>query len=71
MEAQGKLRKWGNSLGVTVPKDLVDSLGFQENDEVTFSIKKKKGDLSSIRGLLKNWKKSSQQIKDEMREGWN
>jgi antitoxin MazE len=27
-----KLQKWGNSLGIRLPKNILDSLGFKEND---------------------------------------
>ena len=29
-----KVAKWGNSLAVRLPKDVVDKLGLKENDEV-------------------------------------
>jgi antitoxin MazE len=29
-----KVAKWGNSLGVRIPKDVVESLGLKEGDEM-------------------------------------
>lgn len=34
MGAPMKVAKWGNSLAVRLPKDVVDKLGLKENDEV-------------------------------------
>jgi antitoxin MazE len=36
------IQKWGNSLGVRLPKKLIDSLSFGEFDEVNISIEKNK-----------------------------
>jgi antitoxin MazE len=29
-----KVAKWGNSLGIRIPKDVVDALGLKEGDEI-------------------------------------
>lgn len=34
MGAPMKVAKWGNSLAVRLPKDVVDKLGLKENDEI-------------------------------------
>jgi len=34
MGAPMKVAKWGNSLAVRLPKEVVDKLGLKENDEV-------------------------------------
>ena len=68
MEAIMKPRRWGNSLGITIPKQVVEEEGITLKDELVVAIKKKI-DISDIRGLFK-FKKSAQEIKDEMRQGW-
>lgn len=68
MEAVLKPRKWGNSLGITIPKQVVEQEGITLKDELVVDIKKKT-DIRDIRGLFK-FKKSAQEIKDEMRQGW-
>ena len=35
------LKKWGNSLGVIIPKDKVDELGLSEHDIIDLDIVKK------------------------------
>ena len=70
MEIKTKARKWGNSLAVILPKSIVEAQGIHENDEVKLVIKKRPlaGELF---GRFPNWKKPTQKIKDEMREGWD
>ncbi len=61
-------RKWGNSLGITIPKDIVESEKLHEDQKVLIEIKRVV-DLKKLRGLVK-FKKTAQQIKDEMKRGW-
>ena len=68
MEAIIKPRRWGNSLGITIPKQVVEEEGITLKDELVVAIKKKI-DISDIKGLFK-FKKSAQEIKDKMRQGW-
>jgi antitoxin MazE len=37
---QGKVQKWGNSLGVRIPKHLADEAGLREQSEIEFSLVK-------------------------------
>ncbi len=64
-----KVRKIGNSLGVIFPNELVKQKKLRENETVFISVAKK-GDLSKIFGMLK-FKESGQQIKNELRKGWD
>ncbi len=63
-----KVRKIGNSLGVIFPSELVKEKRLRENEKVFVNVAKK-GDMSKIFGSLK-FKESAQQIKDELRKGW-
>ena len=38
----GKISKWGNSLGLRIPKTAVESLGLSDNDIVDIETKGKK-----------------------------
>ncbi len=62
-------RKWGNSLAIVLPKNVVKSNGIKENEDLIVTITRK-ATARDIFGLLKDWKKPTQKIKDEMREGW-
>ncbi|MEW5760720.1 MAG: AbrB/MazE/SpoVT family DNA-binding domain-containing protein [Candidatus Thermoplasmatota archaeon] len=66
---KAKLRRWGNSLGVVIPKEVAEREKIKPNDDVLVEIRKF-ADLSEIFGSLRNWKRSTQKIKDEARKGW-
>ncbi|MEK6874762.1 MAG: AbrB/MazE/SpoVT family DNA-binding domain-containing protein [Nanoarchaeota archaeon] len=68
MHLESITRKWGNSMGITIPKDFVESEDLKEGQHVIVDIRKIT-DLKGLRGLVR-FKKSAQQIKDEMRIGW-
>ena len=70
MEITTKAKRWGSSLGIILPKSLVEAKKIRENDEVTIEIKKKSlaGDMF---GKFPRWKRSTQELKDEMRKGWD
>ena len=62
-------RKWGNSLGITLPNDIVEEGGIKTKKEIEVLIVEKKVDLRKIFGSLK-FKETTQKIKDEIRGGW-
>ena len=69
MEIKVLPKKWGSSIAVIIPKEVIDKEHIQENKEITIEVKRRPlaGELF---GLLKDWQKSAQEIKDEAREGW-
>jgi len=69
MQFTTKTRAWGNSLGITIPKDIVDEHNLGNGSEITVTVKKQV-DLSSLRGKF-TFTKSTQAIKNEMRETWS
>ena len=69
MEAEVVVRKWGNSLGVTLPKEIVDKQQIRENERLFIGIQKEKAPkVSDIFGLVSGWKINTQKIKDAQRE---
>lgn len=68
MGATAKVRKWGSSLGIVLPKKIVEEKKLKENDEVTIEVIKE-ADLSEVYGSL-NFKKTTQELKNEARKGW-
>lgn len=64
-----KTRKWGNSMGITLPKELVKKQKIKANQEIRIEIKQrsKKPD-PKVFGALKNWRIDSQKLKDTLRE---
>lgn len=67
-EIEAITRKWGNSLGITIPQEIVEEEHLHENQKIKVEIKPAKN-LTSLRGLVK-FSKSAQQLKEEMRAGW-
>ena len=70
MEIKTIAKRWGSSIGVILPKSFVDENRISENEEVIIEVRKKTlaGDLF---GKYPEWKKSAQEIKDEMKKGWD
>lgn len=63
------IKKWGNSMGVLLPKKLIEKENLKENDKVFIEIVKK-ADLSDIFGTIKNRKITGQEFKNIVKEGW-
>ena len=65
-----QVKKWGNSLGVILPKELVEKQHLKENDKVDILVVKE-ADLSDMYGALKGKvKMSGQEFKNFVRKGW-
>ena len=63
-------RKWGNSLGIRIPKEIVKKEGIKENQEVDFLlIKDSNKAFEKTFGIGKGKiKKTAQQLKDQIRK---
>lgn len=71
MEIQTKTRRWGNSIAVIIPGHIVENQNIRENDDIVFRIEKSKPKADKVFGRFPHWKKSTQEMKDEMRKGWS
>lgn len=69
MLVKTEAKRWGNSLGLVIPKAIVESESIKEHDSVQFFIvKDSKKVLKETFGMLKGKiKKPTQQIMDEIR----
>ena len=70
MEAECVAKKWGSSLGVIIPREIVRQEHIMLDESLRVNFKKQVfartlWNLGPIR-----LKKSAQQIKDELRKGW-
>lgn len=64
-----KVKKWGNSLGVVLPKDELVKMDIKENQEVIIDISKKENPLKELFGFAKHkLKKPTEQIIKEARK---
>ena len=67
MNVKAKVKCWGNSLGIVLPKTLVEEEGLKEGEEVEVTVRKV-SDVRSLRGKYPF--KDLQHEKDEMKRGW-
>jgi antitoxin component of MazEF toxin-antitoxin module len=67
MITKSKVKRWGNSLGVVLPKALVEEEALREGEEVEVTVRK----ISDVRSLRGKYPfKDLQHEKDEMKRGW-
>lgn len=64
-----KTKKWGNSLGVIIPRGLVNKMKLNENQEIAIEIKSKTNVLNELFGFAKGRvNKSTEEIIKEARK---
>ena len=68
MELEIVAKKWGNSMGFTIPKEVVEQENIKPNSKVVINIIRV-DDISDTFGKLKR-KLSGQEFKDRARAGW-
>ena len=68
MAIEVEIKKWGNSIGIILPKSLISEEGLKENDKIVVNIVRKT-DLSKTFGKEKR-NLSGQEFKDIVRQGW-
>lgn len=66
---RAKVRKWGSSLGIVIPKEIAEARGVGPGDEVLAEIRRI-SNMKEMFGSLRGWKRPTQQIKEEARKGW-
>jgi antitoxin component of MazEF toxin-antitoxin module len=70
MEIKIIAKKLGNSIGIILPKEVIEINKIKENDELTIDIKKQILAKDLFGKYPRTSKKTGQEIKDEMRKGW-
>lgn len=66
--SKSKIRRWGNSFGVLIPKDIVEKEGLREGEEVQVSVTK----TSDIKHLFGKYPfRDLAKQKEKMKEGWD
>ena len=68
LEFDTKIKEWGNSFGLIIPKSKFDLNGFKKNEEVHVIVLKKSNVLRETFGMLKGRIKSGQEAKDLIRK---
>ena len=70
LEHESRVRKWGNSLGIAIPKEKADSMKLKPNQEVKILIFQKKNVLAETFGTLKFKKSTGRMMREIDRELW-
>ena len=68
MEVKLKARQIGGSIGLIIPKEIVEFERISANDTLKIKIEKT-GDLSFLWGKLKDIKRPTEKIMEEIDEG--
>ena len=64
-------KPWGNSLGITIPKEMLKKEGISSNEKFLVAIiGNQKTNLDKVFGSVKR-KKPINKIMDEIDNGWN
>ena len=63
-----KTKQWGNSLGIIIPKDLVNELSIVPGEEIIIEIKKKNNILKELFGAVPLKRKTKDILKDVREE---
>lgn len=72
MEIETLTRKWGNSIAVIIPARIVEQENLKENEKVLVRVeKKKKVKVKDVFGMLKDWKRPTEEILAEADKGWD
>ena len=67
MNTKAKIKCWGNSLGIVLPKTLVEEEGLKEGEEVEVTVRKT-SNVTRLRGKFPF--QNLQHEKEEMKRGW-
>lgn len=63
-------KKWGNSIGITIPKEVAKEEKIKPNKEITLLVLSSQKDIWKSFGSLKQ-KKPMQKIMEEIDEGYD
>lgn len=70
-EFKAKPKKWGSSIGITIPKEIVEAEGITPSKKITILVIGRTKSMKEIFGSLKRWKKPTQRIMEEIDEGYD
>lgn len=64
ISVRSKARKWGNSLGFTIPISKAKTIGIKPGDTIDVFLEKENKTLSEVFGTLKFKKSTSKMLKE-------
>ena len=70
IEVEAKVRKWGRSFGVVIPKEKIIEEGIKENETIKLLIGKRTNVLRETFGTMKFKKSTDEMMRETDRELW-
>ncbi len=67
LEFDARIKRWGNSFGLLIPKQEVNQERLKEKEELHVIIIRKNKAIEESFGMLKEWSETAQGIKDKTR----
>ena len=71
IEVETKVRKWGRSFGVVIPKEKIKEEGIKENETIKLLIGKKNNVLREVFGTFKFKKSTEEMLRESDKECWD
>ncbi len=71
MEIETIAKRWGSSIGIIIPKEIVETNKIRENDVIKIEIKNRPLAREFFGRFKGKFKHSTQELKDEARRGWD
>ncbi len=68
MTIEVKTKQWGNSIGVIIPKEVVNTLKIKPEETILIKVERKENPLKELFGTLKSKKSTEQMIKEVRKE---
>lgn len=65
VELKTEVRKWGNSFGLVIPKDIVRKEKLKPKQKVTVLLLKESNAFKKTFGMAKDWKTPTKKILEE------
>ena len=70
IEVEAKVRRWGRSLGIVIPKEKIKNEGIRENETIKLLIAKKTNVLKETFGTFKFKKSTDEMMRETDKELW-
>ncbi|AJF61404.1 TPA: hypothetical protein HA239_04490 [Candidatus Woesearchaeota archaeon] len=71
VEIEGEVKRWGNSFGIRLRKETVERNNLKGRVKmIIIDEKQSRKSLERLFGSGKGWNKSTQEIMDDIDEGW-
>jgi antitoxin component of MazEF toxin-antitoxin module len=71
IEIESKLREWGRSIGVVIPKEKIKEENLKEGDKVKILILKEKNPIKETFGIAKLKRSTEEMLKESDEECWD